>query len=270
MSQSNPRIHPTAILSPEVELAEDVSVGPFTIMEGPVKLGAGCHIGPRVHLIGPITMGVGNKVHTGAVIGDRPQHLKYNDEPTGVEIGDYNTFRENVTIHRGTDHSWVTRIGSHNFLMAGSHVAHDCTLGNRCIIANNTLIGGHVEVGDNVYLSGNCAVHQFCRIGRLALMGGCSATTKDIPPFVSQMEVDNVIGVNLVGMRRAGIDREEINAVRQAFRVLFRSGLTVPFALARLESEFGEVSAVREMIEFLRGTKRGINMMRGRALDDAA
>ncbi len=259
------RIHPTAVISSEAELADDVVVGPYVVIEGPVRVGPGCVLRPYVHLIGPLVLGTGNHVFTGCVLGERPQHLKYNDEATGVEIGDHNTFRESVTVHRGTTHSWTTRVGSHNFFMAHSHIAHDCQVGSRCIFANGALLGGHCHVADGAYLSGNSAVHQFVRIGRLAMLGGCSASTKDIPPFIIQQYIDTVVGVNVVGMRRAGLAKEQIEGVRQAYRIIFREGLPLPAATARLEKELGHVEAVREMLAFLRDCPRGINPIRDRA-----
>jgi UDP-N-acetylglucosamine acyltransferase len=257
------------VVSGEAELAEGVEVGPYAVLEGRVRLGPGCAVRPHALLCGPLTMGRDNVVHSGAVLGERPQHLKYNGEPTSLEVGDGNIFREHVTIHRGTTHSWVTRIGSHNLFMVNSHVAHDCQVGSRCIFANGAVVGGHCTLEDNVYLSGNAAVHQFTRIGRLALLSGCSATTKDIPPFVVQQNIDTVVGVNVIGMRRAGLSHAQIDAVRQAFRLLFREGLTLPAALARLERELGQVDAVQEMIGFLRQCPRGVNAMRGRGREAA-
>jgi UDP-N-acetylglucosamine acyltransferase len=215
-------------------------------------------------------MGQGNVVFSGAVLGERPQHLRYNDEPTGVEIGDHNIFREHVTVHRATTHSWVTRIGSHNLFMVNSHVAHDCQVGNRCIFANGALLAGHCVVEDNVYLSGNSAVHQFTRLGRLSLLSGCSATTKDIPPFLIQQGIDSMVGVNVVGMRRAGMSHAQINGVRQAFRLLVREGLPLPAAVARMERDLGHIDVVQEMITFLRKCGKGINPLRLRPRDDAA
>jgi UDP-N-acetylglucosamine acyltransferase len=209
-------------------------------------------------------MGRGNLIYSGATLGERPQHIKYNNELTSVEIGDYNIFREHVTIHRGTTYSWTTSIGSHNFFMVNSHVAHDCRVGNHCIFANGALLGGHCELADNVYLSGNSAVHQFVRIGRLALLSGCSATTKDIPPFVIQQNIDTVVGINVIGMRRAGLSHAQIDAVRHAFKVIFRDNMVLPAALAQLELELGHVDVVSEMIIFLRQSHRGINPMRSR------
>jgi UDP-N-acetylglucosamine acyltransferase len=258
------RIHPTALVAPEADLGDDVEVGPFVVIEGAVRLGPGCVIRPYAYLIGPLTLGRGNKVFSGAVLGERPQHLKYNGEPTAVEIGDDNVFREHVTVHRGTTQSWKTVIGSRNMLMAGAHVAHDCRVGDGCILANGALLGGHCVVGDGAYLSGNCAVHQFVHVGRLALLSGASATSKDIPPFIVQQNVNTVVGVNVVGMRRAGMSGADIDAVRRAYHIIFREGLTLPNALARLDAELGTVGAVRELVDFIRGSSRGINAVRDR------
>jgi UDP-N-acetylglucosamine acyltransferase len=157
------RIHPTAVIAPAAELADDVKVGPYAVIEGKVRIGPGCVVGPHVYLCGPLILGRGNVVHAGAVLGERPQHTRYQDEPTGLEIGDGNIIREHVTIHRGTTHSWTTRVGSHNFFMVNSHVAHDCQVGDHCILANGALLAGHCVLENQVYLSGNCAIHQFVR-----------------------------------------------------------------------------------------------------------
>jgi UDP-N-acetylglucosamine acyltransferase len=248
---SSCRIHPSAVISGDVRLGENVEVGALAVIEGSVTIGESCIIRPGAFLFGPLTMGKGNAIYSGAVLGERPQHLKYNNEPTTLEIGDRNIIRENVTVHRGTTHSMKTVIGDDNFLMANSHVAHDCVVGHRCVLANG-------------------AVHQFCRLGRLSLLGGCSATQKDIPPFVMQLGLDNVVGLNLVGMKRAGMSREQINAARAAFRMLFREGLVLPAAMAKMEREFGALDVIQEMLTFLRGCTRGVNVMRGRMQDDLA
>lgn len=252
------RIHPTAVISPEADLGENVQVGPFVVLEGAVRIGAGCVLRPGAHLIGPLTMGCHNTVFTGAVLGERPQHLHYAGEPTRLVIGDHNVIREHVTIHRGTSHSWETRIGNHNFLMAHSHVAHDCVIGNHCIITNGALLAGHCVLEDNVYLSGNCALHQFVRVGRLALLSGVSASTKDIPPFIIQQRINYVVGVNVVGMRRAGIPSAHIDAVRRAFHLLYRSNMLLPAALEHIERELSHVPEVAEMLGFIRASSRGI------------
>ncbi len=270
MSDATRRIHPTAVISPQAELADDVEVGALAVIEGRVTIGPGCVIRPGAYLFGTITLGRNNVVYSGAVLGEQPQHLKYQGEPTSVEVGEGNVFRENVTVHRGTTHSMKTVIGNHNFLMAGSHVAHDCVIGDRCILTNGALVAGHCVLEDGVILSGNSAVHQFCRIGRLALLSGCSATTKDMPPFVIQQGIDCVSGVNLIGMKRAGMTLAQVNAVKQAFRILYREGLSIPSAAERMERELGEVDAVQEIIRFLRTSNRGISPMRGRFRDEAA
>ncbi|HEY7309687.1 MAG TPA: acyl-ACP--UDP-N-acetylglucosamine O-acyltransferase [Gemmataceae bacterium] len=252
------RVHPTAVIAPEADLGDEVQVGPYVVIEGEVRVGSGCVLRPGAHLIGPLTMGCHNTVYGGAVLGEQPQHLKYAGEPTRLVIGDHNIIREHVTVHRGTTHSWETRLGNHNFLMAHSHVAHDCRIGNHCILANSALVAGHCVLEDNVYLSGNSAIHQFCRVGRLALLGGISAATKDIPPFIIQHRLDRVVGVNVVGMRRAGIPTAHIDAVRRAFHLLYRSQMVVPAALAHMERDLGGVPEVAEMIAFIRASTRGI------------
>jgi len=262
MGLASPGIHPHADVSPVAELAPDVTVGAFAIIEGKVRLGPGCVVRPRAHLIGPLVMGRDNHVFSNAIIGERPQHLRYRGEPTGVRVGDGNVFRENVTVHRATTASWVTRIGDGNYFMSGAHVAHDCQIGDRCTLVNNALLGGHCTVADGAYVSGNAGVHQFCRLGRLSLLSGCSLTTKDVPPFVIQQGVNSVVGVNVVGMRRAGLAAWQIDAVRRLYHVVFRQGLILPDALDRVEEDYGEVDVVREFVAFVRASRRGINRKR--------
>jgi UDP-N-acetylglucosamine acyltransferase len=260
-----PHAHPTAIISDEARIAPDVRIGPFAVVEGAAVVGPGCVIGPRAHLIGPLTLGANNTVHSGAVLGGAPQHLGYKGEVTALEIGDGNTFREHATVHRGMPVgspgcTGVTRIGHRNLFMVNSHVGHDCVIGNDCVLANGALAAGHVVVGDRAFLSGNTAVHQFCRVGRLALLSGVSAVSKDIPPFWIMQGLNFVRGINLVGMRRAGLPAAEILAVRKAFRILYlsRPALPRPAALARIEAEEGHLPAIRELLTFIRESKRGI------------
>ena len=252
-------IHPTAVVSAEATLAPDVTVGPYAVIDGPVSLGPGCVVGPHVHLLGRVTAGSGNRFHTGCVIGDTPQHLGYQGEPTEVRIGDGNTFREHVTVHRGMPaNGGLTLIGDGNLFMVGSHVAHDGRVGNRAIFANSAVIGGHATVMDGAFLSGNTCVHQFCRVGRLAMLSGTSSISQDLPPFWIVQEVNITRGVNVVGMRRAGIPAAEIQGVRRAYKAITRSGLTVRAALEQVEAADGSLPAVRELIEFIRTSKRGI------------
>ncbi|MFO0964277.1 MAG: acyl-ACP--UDP-N-acetylglucosamine O-acyltransferase [Gemmataceae bacterium] len=229
------RIHPTAVVSKEAELADDVEIGAYAVIEGKVRVGRGTILRPASYLYGPLTMGEGNLVCTGAVLGEKPQHVKYQNEPTSLEIGDHNIFREHVTIHRGTTHSWKTVIGSHNFFMVHCHIAHDCVVGSRCVFVNGCMLGGHCQVSDQVYISANSGVHQFCRIGRLALLSGMSALTTDMPPFVIQQGHNTVSGLNLIGMRRAGMTHAQIDEAKHAFRIVFREGLTLPVALLEKE-----------------------------------
>jgi UDP-N-acetylglucosamine acyltransferase len=263
------RVHPTALIAGDAEVEDDVQIGPYVIIEGKVKVGAGSVVGASAQLYGPLNLGRNNQIHPAVVLGQAPQHLMYKGEPTRLEIGDGNIFREHVTVHRGTTHSWETRIGHNNFLMANAHVAHDCRVGNSCIIANGALLGGHCVLEDNVYLSGNSALHQFVRMGRLALLSGVSATTKDVPPFIIQQRINCIVGVNVVGMRRAGIPTAHIDAVRRAFHVLYRQGLILPQALAIIERELGAVPEVAEMVAFIRASSRGINLDGGK-MNDAA
>jgi UDP-N-acetylglucosamine acyltransferase len=258
---NSPRIHPSAIIDPCAELADDVQVGANVVIDGPVKIGAGCVIRPGVHLFGPLTMGCNNTVHSHAVLGEQAQHHNYKGEATSVEIGNDNIFREFVTVHRATTESWVTRIGNHNFFMANAHVAHDCQVGNHCLMANGSMLGGHAILADNVYLSGNSAVHQFVRVGRLALLGGLAGSSKDVPPFIIQQHINVVQGINVIGMRRAGIPSPRIDAVRKAFHIIFRLDNLISVALSQVERDLGHVPEVDEMIQFIRASKRGINTM---------
>jgi UDP-N-acetylglucosamine acyltransferase len=153
----------------------------------------------------------------------------------------------------------VTKVGDGNYLMAGAHIAHDCKIGNKCILANNSLVGGHVELGDNVFISGNAAVHQFCRMGRLSFLSGTSGTTKDMPPFIIQQNINHVVGVNIIGMRRAGLSSAQISAIRRVYHIMYLQHLSVPNALAEAEAELGHIDVVQEFIRFVRESKRGIN-----------
>jgi len=258
-----PLIHPTAVVSADARLAPDVTVGPLAVIDGPVVLGPGCTVAAQARLIGPLTVGPNNLFDTGCVIGGAPQHSAYAGDPTRVEIGTGNTFREHVTIHRAMPvgagpGTGVTVIGDGNLFMAGAHVAHDCVVGNHGVFANCALLGGHVTTGDRVFISGNSAVHQFCRIGRLALVSGTSASTQDVPPFWVIQNFNRVCGVNVVGMRRAGVSNAEINAVRRVFRWIYVEKLLIPAALMRAEAEYGGQPAVRELIDFVRASKRGV------------
>jgi UDP-N-acetylglucosamine acyltransferase len=270
MGPSSTRIHPTALISPQATLAPDVTVGAFALLEGAVHLGPGCVIGPGVHLTGPLTMGKNNRVYAKAVLGERPQHLHYRDEPTVVEIGDGNTFRENVTVHRGTAATGRTVIGSGNCFRTSSHVGHDCQVGDRCTLDINAMLGGHCVLSDDVQVGRNSAVHQFCRLGRLSVLEEISVATVDIPPFIVQQGRNRVIHVNTMGMRRAGFSERQIRAIRRGYHTLYLRGFAMNSALARLEGELGTVDVVRELLAFARRPGRGIGRVRDTGLDAAA
>ncbi len=257
------RIHQTAVIGPEVELAPDVEVGPYAILEGSVRVGSGCRIEGHVCLSGPLEMGRDNFVGHGAVLGKAPQSRHYHGEPTLLRIGDHNTIREFVTIHRGTvDGGGETVLGDHNMVMVNSHIGHDVRLGDHCTLVNNTLLAGHCELHDSCILSGHSAIQQRVRIGRLAMLGGNSTSTKDIPPYVLQQGHNCVSGLNLVGMRRAGFAPEAINAMRIAFKIFYKDVLATKEALERIESEFPGIPEIDEFVAFIRSSKLGVNAAR--------
>jgi UDP-N-acetylglucosamine acyltransferase len=257
MTGSFARIHRTAVVHPTAQLADDVTIGPYVVIDGSVTLGPGCVIQAHAHLIGPLTLGRNNVIHTGAVLGDRAQHLRYDGAPTGVTAGDDNVFREHVTVHQGTQPGG-TRLGHKNYLMAHAHVAHDCHLGDGCIFANGALLAGHCDLGDGVFISGNCAVHQFTLIGRLAMMSGGATVSRDLPPFFMVEGRNRLVGVNVVGMRRAGLTNDQIQAVREAYRILFMQRKVLPAAIEQIEQTLGQVDVVAELVAFIRASKRGI------------
>lgn len=254
------QIHPTAIIDPAAEIGEDVQIGPFVILDGPCLIGPGCVLKAGAHLMGPIILGERNTIHSYAVLGDLPQHLRFNGESGSIEIGDGNVFREHTTLHRPATKGGVTKIGNRNYLMAGSHVAHDCVIGNNCILANASLLGGHCVIGDNVVLSGHSALHQFVRVGRLAMVSGVSASSMDIPPFMINQRINVICGVNVIGMRRAGISNLAIEAVRKAFHILYLHANVLSHSLAQIERELGHIPEVAELITFIRTSKRGITL----------
>lgn len=252
-------IHQTAIIHPNAKIASGVSIGAYTVIDENVSVGVNCKIGPHVYLTGHTTIGAGNSFHAGAVIGDTPQDLKYKDEPTRLRIGDNNVFREHVTIHRSNKLEEDTVIGSGNFFMANSHVAHNCLIGNNNILANGALVAGHVTIGDKVFISGNCLVHQFVRIGTLALMQGGSGISKDLPPFTIARGQNHTCGLNIIGLRRAGVTSEQRLELKKIYHTLFRGGHNFKTAVAEAQKEFhGEFSQV--LLDFCATTKRGVCM----------
>jgi UDP-N-acetylglucosamine acyltransferase len=250
-------IHPTAIVHPKARLAASVRVGPYAVIDEAVEIGADCVIGPHVYITGVTTIGRNNRFHAGCVIGDAPQDLKYDGTPTRLRIGDNNVFREHFTAHRSNKIAEDTVIGSHNFLMAHGHVAHNCVVGDHVILANGALLGGHVVVEDRAFISGNCLVHQFVRVGRLSLMQGGSAISKDLPPFTVALRENEICGLNLIGLRRAGFDSAQRLELKKLYRHLFRSGKNLREACAQAVQQF-TAGPAKTLLEFVAGAKRGV------------
>jgi len=253
-------IHPTAIVDPKAELAAGVTVGPYSIIEGRVSIGPDTHIGPHVVIRDFTTIGARCRIFQFAVLGEIPQDLKFRGEDSHLVIGDDNTIREFATLHRGTTGGGgVTRIGHGNLLMAYTHVAHDCVIGNGVIMSNNATLAGHIIVEDHAILGGLSAVHQFSRIGRHAFIGGCSAVPRDVPPYT--MAVGNrakLVGLNLVGLKRAGLADATIQALKTAYDLLFLSGLPLKEAMARVNEEVPDLPEIRHLLHFLNTSERGL------------
>lgn len=252
------RIHPTAIISADAQLNSSVEVGPFSIIEGPVTIGANTRILSNVHISGKTVIGENNEIHMGAVIGHLPQHKHYKNTDSGLIIGNGNVIREYASIHRAYHPGENTVIGDDNFLMGYSHIAHDCRIGNHVILANGALLAGHTSVDDGANISGNVAVHQFVRIGSLAMIGGLARVSKDVPPFMLIEGNSTVRGINAIGLRRAGFSLQERTKVKEAYRTLYRTGLNVPQALDALEKEADNCAPVKTLYDFIKGSVRGI------------
>ena len=251
----------TAIISSEASIAPDVEIGPYSVIGPYVTIGAGTVIGPHMRIEGPTTIGERNHFLGQASVGTAPQDLKFKGERTELRIGNDNVVREFVTINRGTvGGGGVTTIGSHNFFMAYAHVAHDCIIGSNTIFANNATLAGHVEVGDYTTIGAFSAVHQFCRVGDHAFIGGGSICTQDVLPYVKTVgnRPAKTYGVNTIGLERKGFQKETIEALQRAYRILTRSKLPLQEALDRIEAELSFHSEVRYFAEFIRASKRGV------------
>ena len=253
-------IHPTAVIDPGAELAPDASVGPYSIVGPEVTLGPGAQVGAHVVLEGRVCVGARVRIGHGAIIGGLPQDLKFREgTPVGVSLGDDTVIREYVTIHRATHEGDDTVVGRHCLVMASSHIAHDCRLGDHIVVINYAGLTGHITVEDRVTIGGHCGIHPFSRIGTYAYIGGFAKVTQDVPPFVV---VDGMPAtaraVNVVGMRRGGIDAESRRRVQSAFRLLYRSGLAPGAALRRVKEELGDHPLVARLVEFVEGAKRGV------------
>ena len=256
--QVSSSVHPTAIIGPEVELAGDVEIGPYCVVSGKVRVGRGCRLKNHVTIFGTAEIGEENIFHPNAVIGDEPQDVHYSGAPRSLRIGNRNRFREGVTVHRGSETGEVTIIGDDNLFMANSHVGHDCRVGNRTIITNGALLGGWAEVGDGAVISGNCAVHQYCRVGRLSIMSGLSRTSRDVPPFCVIESRHELRAINAIGLRRAGMKMKTIVALRKAFYALFNQRQNLKTAIERLLDSGPQIPEVMELVEFIQSSRRGV------------
>jgi UDP-N-acetylglucosamine acyltransferase len=252
------QIHPTAVVDPGAEVGADVVIGPYCVVGDKVVLGDGCTLQNHVTVCGPSVIGKRNEFFSYASIGQRTQDLKYAGEPTHLEIGDDNVFREFCTVNRGTLPGTKTAIGSHNQFLAYSHIAHDCVVGNHVVFSNNGTLAGHVIVEDHVILGGLTAVHQFCRLGKLSFTGGCSKIVQDIVPFtIVDGNPARARGINIVGLKRHGYSHAQTKSLRAAYKTLYRSGLNIRQALEALKSDKPD-ELVQHLIAFIEGSKRGI------------
>ncbi|MEE8395231.1 MAG: acyl-ACP--UDP-N-acetylglucosamine O-acyltransferase [bacterium] len=261
ISKGRQNIHPAAYVHPKAKLGRNVTVGPFSIVDADVELGDGTEVMNHVTINGPTVIGQGNRFFPYCSIGQDPQDKKYDGAgDSALAIGDGNTFREYVTVHRGTPFGrGITRIGHENWIMAYCHIAHDCMVGDHTIFANGATLGGHVTVGDQVLLGGFTAIHQHCKIGEVAMTGGHTMIARDIPPFVlASGNRVKLYGVNKVGLERSGYPPEEIENIKKAYRIYFRSKLPARKGLAKIEAELTHSPAVRTMVDFIKNSERGI------------
>jgi UDP-N-acetylglucosamine acyltransferase len=252
-------IHKTAMVEDGAVLGADVTVGPFAYIEAGASIGDGCAVGPHAVIYRGVTTGAKCRIHAGAVLGDLPQDLGFTGGDSFVKIGDSCVIREGVTIHRGTKPGTTTEIGDGCFLMSNSHYAHNVKLGRNVIVVSNALLAGYVEAGDRAFISGNCVVHQFVRIGRVAMLGGASGVSQDVPPFctVRPLSGNTLLGLNIVGMRRAGITPEERLQIKEAFHLFYRSGLVGSQAVEEMKKRFTSGPAA-EFAAFVASSKRGV------------
>lgn len=259
ISAAAPLIHPTAIVHPEARLGAGVKIGPYAVIEGPAEIGDGCVIQAHAVITGWVRMGAGNAIGYGAIVGADPQDYAFNPETKSwVILGDNNRIREYATLHRGTGENAETRVGNNCFLMTGVHVGHNTQIADRVVIANNVLLGGHVHIGPGVFIGGGAVFHQFVQVGRQAIIQGNSAMSKNVPPFLIGAEINRVAGMNVVGMRRSGMSHEQRREVKDAFKLLYKSGLNTRQALeaAKQRSWGAEATA---FFDFVAGAqKRGI------------
>lgn len=257
----NVNIHKTAIINPGAKLSPGVSIGPYSVVDGNVRIGDNVRIASHCIVTGQTTLGRNCKIYTGAVVGSAPQDKKYSsDDNVFLNIGENNIIREYVTINPGTvDGGGKTVIGDNNLFMAYSHIAHDCVVGNKCVMANAATLGGHVTLEDNAVIGGLSAVHQFVRLGRLSIVGGCSKIVQDVPPFTTcDGHPGRVLGLNYVGLKRSGFTPDAIKTLRRAIKILFRSGLSKTTALEKISEELKMCAELEHLIFFVKTSQRGL------------
>ena len=253
-------IHPTAVIHPKAQLGAKCELGPYCVIGEHVVLGEGCKLHSHVVIDGHTTLGKENEIFPFASIGLKTQDLKWKGGVTRTQIGDNNTFREYVTIHSATGDGEVTVVGSRNHILAYCHIAHNVTLGNRVIMSNVATLAGHVTVDDGAIVGGLAAVHQFCRIGRMSIIGGCSKVVQDVPPFMlADGNPATTRTINKVGLERNGVSEEAQSALKQAYKILFRDGLTISNALVRIEAELPPLPEVQHLVQFARTSERGLS-----------
>ena len=256
---SDVQIHPTAIVDLSAKLGAGTIVGPYCIVGANVSLGDNCWLQHHVTLEGPMNAGARNKFYAYCSIGQQTQDLKYKGEPTYLEIGDENTFREFVTVNRSTTGEGKTRIGRRGNFLAYSHIGHDCTVGDEVVFSNNGTLAGHVQVGDNAVMGGLTAVHQFCRLGRFAITGGCSKIVQDVPPFmIADGNPAEVRGINVIGLERKNLPAEKIKLIKEAFRLIYRSKLNTRQAVEAMQKELPQSDEINQIIKFIEHSERGI------------
>lgn len=250
-------IHPTAYVSPQAEIGANVEIGPFSIVEAGTVIADDCRLLAHAIIKSGTVLGCGTTVCEGAVLGGLPQHKNAPSEPGTLVVGARNVIREHVTVHRAMQSGHETVVGDDCLLMVGAHVAHDCQLGSHVILTNGVMLGGHVQIGDRACLGGNAAVHQFCRIGRLAMIGGCTKVVQDVPPFVlTDGPGSMIVGLNRIGLRRAGLDRHDIMQLKAAYRLIYRQGLTFDAMVSALERQF-PTGVAAELTAFFQSGQRG-------------
>jgi len=255
-----PEVHPSAIVHPGARIGEDCVIGPYCVLGEHVVLGSGCRLHSHVVIDGHTQLGVGNEIFPFASIGLKTQDLKWQGGVPRTRIGDQNTFRESVTVNAATADGEETVVGSHNHILAYCHVAHNVILGNHIIMSNVGTLAGHVHVADHAVIGGLAAVHQFCRIGAHAIIGGCSKVVQDVPPFMmADGNPARTRTVNRVGLERRGVSEEAQTALKQAYRILFREGLTMSNAVQRMEERLPDLPEIRHLAQFVRETERGIS-----------